>query len=176
MNLQSVASASLAPQPQPQNSDTETRSKSILGPVMFEMSNLRVAGRGTLPAAPSNSPYIIAENEVFDVSVDIEFNRTPLSELLMCLGTRIAVNFAFEGFGKAADEVDLEQSIKTSKGNYKYTITYTGVPKAAGMDPGLYEIAAVAAVGPVENACSTKVWGHGYIQEALLEVYPTGQE
>jgi hypothetical protein len=176
METQSMSASLLSPQPQPQNSASETRSKSILGPVMFELSNLRVAGRGTLPADPVNSPYIIAENEVFDVSVDIEFNKTPLTELLMCLGTRVGINFAFEGFGKAADEVDLAQSIKTTKGNYKYTITYTGVPKAAGMDPGLYEIAAVAEVGPVENACSTKVWGHGYIQEVLLEVYPAGEE
>ena len=159
-----------------QHADTEMYSDDILGPVWFSLTNLRVGGTNTSPAAPIQSKYIIGENEVYSVSVDIEFNKTPLSSLLMCLGTRLSVDFAFEGFGKKAVEVDLNQSTLTSKGVYKYTITYTGVPLKDGLKPGLYEIAAVADIGPVENACQTPVFGHGYIEEVLLQVYPQGAD
>jgi len=163
------------PQP-PQFSDTETYSADILGPVWFCLSNLRVAGKNANPAAPAQSKYIIAENETYSVSVDIEFNKTPLSSLLMCLGTKIKIDFAFEGFGKNAAEVDLMAHIKTVKNVYKYTVTYTGVPSKDLLTEGLYAIAAVADIGPVENECKTPVFGHGYIAEVLLEVYPAGEE
>ncbi len=159
-----------------QHADTEMYTDDILGPVWFSLTNLRVGGTNTNPAAPAQSKYIIAEDEQYSVSVDIEFNKAPLSSLLMCLGTRISVDFAFEGFGKAAAEVDLTQAILTAKGVYKYTVTYTGVPLKDGLTPGLYEIAAVADIGPVENKCQTPVFGHGYIEEVLLEVYPKGEE
>lgn len=159
-----------------QHSDSETYADNILGPVWFSMYNLRVSGTNTNPAAPSQSPYIVAEDEEFVVSVDIKFNKTPLSSLLMCLKTRIAVTFGMEGFGAKADEVDLESVILTQKGVYEYTITHRTTPKAAKMDPGLYEIGAVAEIGPVENECKTPVFGHGYIEEALLQVYPAGAD
>jgi hypothetical protein len=159
-----------------QHSDTETYSDDILGPVWFSLTNLRVSGTNANPAAPAQSKYIISEDEKYTVSVDIEFNKTPLSSLLMCLGTRLTVDFAFEGFGKAATEVDLTESILTTKGVYKYTVTYVGIPMKDGLTSGLYEIAAVADIGPVENKCQTPVFGHGYIAEVLLEVYPKGEE
>ncbi|NJO44034.1 MAG: hypothetical protein HC769_13325 [Cyanobacteria bacterium CRU_2_1] len=159
-----------------QHSDTELYTDDILGPVWFSLYNLRVAGTNADPAAPVQSKYIVAEDEVFEVSVDIKFNKTPLSSLLMCLGTRLSVNFAFEGFGKNATEVDLQQSIVTKRGEYEYTIVYKTTPAKAGLTPGLYEIAAVAEIGPVENECKTPVFGHGYIEEILLSVYPAGAD
>ncbi|HIK16400.1 MAG TPA: hypothetical protein IGS53_14110 [Leptolyngbyaceae cyanobacterium M33_DOE_097] len=155
---------------------TETRADYILGPVIFTLSNLRVYGRGTIPAEPSNSPFIIAEDEEFDVSVDVQFNRTPLTELLMCLGTRVCVDFGFEGIGVRARETNIEACIVTQKGLFKYTVQHTGRPDRHGLNSGLYEIGAVATVGPVENECTTKIWGHGYIKEVLLQVYPSYQD
>ncbi len=157
-------------------SATETYSDNILGPVSFRLSDFRVAGSNMKPAAPVQSPYIISAVETFSVSVDIEFNKTPLSALLMCLGTRLKVDFAFEGYGRSATEVDLFAQITTVKGQYKYTLTYTGIPQASGLTPGLYEIVAVAAVGPVEHQCSTCVFGHGYIGDLMLEVYSADEE
>ncbi len=158
---------------------TETRSKTIVGPVTFKLSNLDIKGLGTLPADPANSQYIIAANEPFVVSVDVEFNRTPLSELLMCLGTRINIDFGFEGFGVDGDEINLMATALTEKGVYKYhveTKPVRPIDVPSGMGPGLYQIGAVAKVGPVENKCTTKIWGHGYIAEVLLEVYAAGEE
>jgi len=159
-----------------QHSATETYSDDMLGPVWFSLSNLRVSGTNANPAAPAQSKYIIAENEEFSISVDVKFNKTPLSSLLMCLGTLITMDFAFEGFGKNAAEVDLTKTIKTVKGVYDYTVTYTGIPSKDGLTVGLYEIAAVADIGPVQNECKTPVFGHGYIEEVLLEVYPAAEE
>lgn len=157
-------------------SDTETYSTDILGPVWFKMSNLQVAGINTNPASPVQVKYIIASDEQFSVSVDIEFNKTPLSQLLMCLGTKIEVDFAFEGLGKQAVELDLSAGLVTEKDVYKYTVTYTSTPDKVGMTTGLYQIAAVADIGPVVNQCKTPVFGHGFIAEILLEVYPKGEE
>lgn len=155
---------------------SETFSRSIVGPVRFELSNLRIAGRSTKPASPFNNPFIVAEDELYDVSVDVEFNRTPLTELLMCLKTQIAITYSFEGFGKKGAEVDLSKVILTDKDVYKYTVTYTGVPARDGLTVGLYSIGAIAEVGPVKNVCSTKIFGHGYIKEVVLQVYGAGQE
>lgn len=160
------------PQPSELYSATETYSKNILGPVFFELSNLRVGGTSTEPAAPSQSPYIIGSDEQFSISVDVKFNNSPLTELLMCLGTEINVNFAFEGVGKAAAEADLEAPVKvTSKGQFEYTVTYTGTPSTSELTPGFYAIAAVVTIGPANNPCSQKVLGYGYIAKVLLQVY-----
>lgn len=163
------------PQP-PKYADTETYSDNILGPVAFRMSNLRVTGSNIRPAAPGQSPYIIASDEQFSISVDIEFNKTPLTTLLMCLKTKVKVDFAFEGYGKSAAEIDLMAAIATTKGQYKYTVRLDAIPSRVGLTPGLYSIAAVADIGPVENECSACVFGHGYIERVLLEVYPAGEE
>lgn len=157
-------------------STSETRSRTIVGPVTFKLENLRVRGLGTKPADPSNSPFIIAEDEQYELGVDVVFNRTPLTELLMCLGTRIIIDFGLEGYGKNAPEVDVQAKLVTTKDQYTYQLIYRGVAQRDGLKPGLYEIGAVATVGPVENRCTTKIWGHGYIKEVLLEVYASGQE
>lgn len=156
---------------------SETRSQTIVGPVTFTLSNLDVRGLGNNPADPANSQYIVAEDEYFVISVDVEFNKTPLTELLMCLGTRINIDFGLEGFGIKAAELNLKATKLTEKGVYKYHLeTSPTRPLDQKMSSGLYEIGAVATVGPVENHCTTKIWGHGYIEEVLLQVYPAGQE
>lgn len=156
---------------------TETRSQTIVGPVTFTLSNLDVKGLGNNPADPANSQYIVAEDEYFIASVDVQFNKTPLTELLMCLGTRINVDFGLEGYGIKAAELNLSASEITKKGEYKYRLETDPVrPIDLKMPSGLYEVAAVVTVGPVENPCTTKIWGHGYIEEVLLQVYPAGQE
>jgi hypothetical protein len=156
---------------------TETRSQTIVGPVTFKLSNLDVRGLGVNPADPANSQYIIAEDEYFVISVDVEFNKTPLTELLMCLGTRINISAGLEGYGIRAAEIDLAATKLTQKGVYKYRVeTEPTRPVDQGMPFGLYGIGVVATVGPVENPCTTKIWGHGYIERVLLQVYPAGQE
>lgn len=156
----------------PQHGTSETYSKNILGPVTFELSNLNVAGSNTYPADPAQSQYIVASNEPFTVSVDIEFNTSPLSKLLMCLGTAITVDFGFEGFGANATELNIKASITTVKDVFKYTVSWTGTPQEAGLTSGLYEIGAVVTVGPGNNPCAQYVFGYGYIEEILLQVYP----
>ena len=106
---------------------SETRSQSIVGPVTFELKDLRVAGLGTNPADPTNSPFIIAEDEKYELSLTVEFNQTPLTELLMCLGTEITVDFGIEGYGINAPEVNVQKVIKTVKGQYSYPIVREGV-------------------------------------------------
>lgn len=160
-----------------QQTHTETRSRSIIGPVTFKLSNLDVRGLGSNAADPTNSQYIVAANEYFVCSVDVEFNKSPLTELLMCLGTRIRIDFGLEGFGLRASEVNIDATQPSAKDVFKYTVETSPIrPVDLKMEPGLYEIGAVATVGPVENPCTTKIWGHGYIQEVLLQVYPAGQE
>lgn len=156
--------------------DTETRSRSIVGQVTFDLTDLEVRGLGNNPAAPSNSPFIVAEDEEYELSVNVTFNRSPLTELLMCLGTRIIIDFGLEGYGRNAPEVDVQASYLTQKGKFSYRLVHRAVAGRDGLKPGLYEIGAVATVGPVENECTTKIWGHGYIKEVLLEVYPANQD
>jgi hypothetical protein len=156
---------------------SETRSRAIVGPVEFKLRNLDVRGLGNNPADPTNSQYIVAADEYFVCSVDVEFNKTPLTELLMCLGTRIRIDFGLEGFGIRAAELNIDATQVTNKNVYTYHLETAPVrPSDLKMPPGLYEIGAVARIGPVENSCTTKIWGHGYIQEVLLQVYPAGQD
>jgi hypothetical protein len=157
-------------------SSTETYSTNILGPVMFSLSNLRVGGLAGLPTmptqvAPAQSVYVIAANEPFEMSVDITFNKTPLTDLLLCLESKICVDFALEGFGKKAVETDVEVCIKTQKDVHTYTVTYTGTPAGAGLTYGFYEMAGVVSVGTGTHACSQGVFGYGYIGEMRFQVY-----
>jgi hypothetical protein len=159
-------------QPLVQYSATETYSKNILGPVFFEMMELQIGGNSTTPAAPSQSPYIIASDEQLSISVKIKFNKSPLTYLLMCLGTIVKVNFAFEGVGGLAAEVDLPVQITTAKDVYEYTITYTGTPSGAGLTSGFYAAAAVASVLPGSHPCNPgSPYGYGYIAGVLAQVY-----
>lgn len=161
----------IGPQLPVQMSDTETYSKNILGPVWFKLSNLRIAGSSVEPASPEQSPYIIASNEKFDMSVDVEFNNSPLTELLLCLGTEVMVEFAIEGFGTDSEVNLLVETLTTKKGVYKYTLTYSGTPASANLTDGFYHAAAVAKIGPAKHPCSQKVLGYGYIGEIRFQVY-----
>ncbi len=180
----SVVSAPAAPalaqqpaQAQPvQIGTTETYSDNILGPVGFTLSNLRIAAKNKKPAYAVQTPYIIGSEEQFSISVDIEFNKSPLSVLLMCLKTRLVVDFAFEGYGKDAVETHLKATGLTQKGEFNYTLTYTSNAVKAGLTSGLYSIAAIATIGPVENECSSCVFGHGYLDRLLVQVYPSNEE
>ncbi len=157
--------------PQPdQYTAAETYSENILGPVSFTLSYLNVAGSNPTPAAPNQSQYIVASNEPFTISVQIDFNSSPLSKLLMCLGTTVSVDFGLEGFG-AAPDVDVTASIVTEKDTFAYVISWEGTPDIAKLTPGLYEIGATVTVGPSNHPCAQFVFGFGYIEEILLQVY-----
>ncbi|MGB3496311.1 MAG: hypothetical protein WBA57_26520 [Elainellaceae cyanobacterium] len=163
-------------QPKKQVSNSETHSKNVLGPVSFTLCDLRLRGlaeASEVPSvAPDQSPYIIASNEPFEIEVDVEFNRSPLTSLLLCLGTKMTVCFSFEGIGAKAVEIDLEEAQLTYKDVYKYTLTWKGTPEEAGLTAGFYGIAAVATIGPVEHPCAPKcAMGYGYIAGLLLQVY-----
>ncbi|MEM1239025.1 MAG: hypothetical protein AAGI45_04205 [Cyanobacteria bacterium P01_H01_bin.26] len=164
-------------QPTKQFSATETYSKNILGPSFFSMSDLTIAGTSDdskigLDVAPANSPYIVADTEEFSVSLKVTFNKSPLTSLLMCLGTEVHVRFAFEGIGGAATEKDVDVMIKTVKDQYEYELTWTGTAKDAELTAGLYGVAAVAQIGPVKHECSQPIIGYGYLAGKLLQVYP----
>lgn len=169
--------AATAAQP-PQYTDGELYSRNILGPVKFDLSKLSVRGTAGMPLpptvlAPDQSDYIIAEDEKFVASLNIEFNKSPLSSLLMCLGSIVTVNFHFEGQGRKATEFDLSTSIETVKGQYAYKIELDAIPNEVRMTPGLYEVSATVEVGPAKHECSQFVLGYGYISEVLLQVYPS---
>ncbi|MEL7501160.1 MAG: hypothetical protein AAFN18_01680 [Cyanobacteria bacterium J06554_6] len=154
----------------------ETRSTNILGPVSFSLSDLKVAGEGSplLPpgfVAPNDSPLIVASDEKFTISVQIDFNNSPLTKLLLCLGTKMTVCFSLEGMGQKAKELDFEVMEVTQKGDYSYALTFTSTPEAENVTPGLYVITAIAAIGPSEHPCANDVYGYGYIAGTLLQVY-----
>lgn len=164
--------AALAAEQREVVTDSETYSRSILGPVAFTLSDLKVEGTSGQPAAPDQSPYIIAEDEVFNASVKVTFNKTPLSSLLMCLGTKVTINFHFEGQGRKAPELDTAEGIITEKGKFEYTVKLTSIPSREGLKPGLYEVSATAEIGPVQHECSQFILGYGYISDVRLQVYP----
>jgi hypothetical protein len=169
--LQNAAVANALPEQHNQVSGSETYSKGILGPVYFTLSKLNVQGSSVAPADPNQSQYIVASDEEFTISVQIEFNASPLAKLLMCLGTTISVDFGFEGFG-AAPEADVKASIVTQKDTLTYTIWKKLTPEQAKLTAGLYEIGATVTVGPGTHSCDQYVYGYGYIEEILLQVYP----
>ena len=159
------------PQHKYQPTSSETYSNNILGPVSFELYQLNVAGSSPNQAAPSQSQYIVASNEQFTLSLQINFNNSPLTKLLMCLGTTVSVDFGFEGFG-AAPEVDVKAGIVTEKDKFEYVVSWTGTPDMAKITAGLYEIGATVTVGPGSHPCAQFIFGFGYIEEILLQVYP----
>jgi hypothetical protein len=158
------------PQAEYEHSATETYSNNILGPVSFTLSYLNVAGSSDSQAAPNQSQYIVASNEKFELSVQINFNSSPLSKLLMCLGTTVTVDFGLEGFG-AAPDVNVTANIVTVKDQLAYVVTWKGTPDEAKLTPGLYEIGATVTVGPSSHPCAQFVFGFGYIEKILLQVY-----
>lgn len=162
------------PQPPTEQSDSETYSRSILGPSYFTLSDLNVAGASSVPADPHNSQYIVASNEPFTVSLKVTFNDSPLTRLLLCLGVDITVDFGFEGFGANAKEVDLQATLVSQKDVFEYIIEWTGTPDQASLTNGLYQIGATITVGPGHNACAQYIFGYGYIEEILMQVYKSG--
>ena len=157
-------------------SDSETHSRNLLGPTFFDLYDLRAEGGTAQPLppdfiAPGNSPFIIASDEEFTASVKIKFNNSPLTKLLLCLGTTIKVTFSFEGIGANATEVDLVATETTEKDKLEYTIKWTGTPDFAELTAGFYEIAAIAEIGPAKHPCAQFIFGYGYVAKALLQVY-----
>ncbi|MEM9944911.1 MAG: hypothetical protein AAF810_02480 [Cyanobacteria bacterium P01_D01_bin.36] len=156
--------------------DNETVSTNILGPVVFTLSDLEVQGSGaSVPVgstiAPGDSPFIVASNETFTLSVNVEFNNSPLTKLLLCLVTQMKIRFSLEGVGQIANEVDLDVTGVTQKGQYTYELSLETTAEEANMTAGLYAITAVASIGPSENPCANDVYGFGYIAGRLLQVY-----
>jgi hypothetical protein len=120
---------------------------------------------------PGQSKYIVASSEKVVASLKLRFNKSPLTDLLVCLGISLKANFHFEGFGKSATEIDLSTAITSTKDTYEYTIPLEFVPSDKALTAGLYEVAATVEVGPGNNPCAQHVFGRGYIQEFLLQVY-----
>ena len=159
------------PQRPTEQTSSETYSRNILGPSFFTLSELNVAGSSDAPAAPDQSQYIVASNEPMTLSLKVTFNDSPLTRLLLCLGVDITVAFGLEGFGKNAPEVDLTATIVSQKDVFEYVIEWKGTPEEAGLTAGLYEIGATVTVGPGRNPCAQYVFGYGYIESILLQVY-----
>ncbi|HIK18075.1 MAG TPA: hypothetical protein IGS53_22695 [Leptolyngbyaceae cyanobacterium M33_DOE_097] len=164
------------PQASTHQGGSELYSKNIIGPAWFTMSDFRVEGSAGDPlppeqVGPNQSKYIVASNESVTASVKLTFNKSPLTALLMCLGIKLKVNFHFEGFGNIATEIDLTTEKTSEKDVYEYDLKLDLVPGIAGLTAGLYEVAATAEIGPGKNECAQHVFGYGYIQEFLLQVY-----
>ncbi|MEO1145698.1 MAG: hypothetical protein AAFY26_08880 [Cyanobacteria bacterium J06638_22] len=156
-----------------QQTDSETDSRHILGPVSFALSELRIEGTAddiSMPF-PGQASSIVAEDEHFLASLTIQFNKSPLSALLMCLGTQITVNFHFEGQSRQASEFDGVATIVTQKDEFTYEVELEGLPSDLDMHPGLYEVSATVEVGPAEHECSQLVLGYGYCSNRLLQVH-----
>lgn len=156
---------------------TEAYSENILGPVRFWLYDLQILASVANPdepvqVSPANKPQIIEQDESFILRVKIHFSDTPLTRLLLCLGTKITINFCAEGCGGQATEVDLSTTVTTKKDEFDYIIDWSGTPSSGGMTPGFYAIAAVANIGPVNHKCAdTLLLGAGYAAAALLQVY-----
>lgn len=157
---------------------TESFPRSFVCPLEFKLYDLQVKGTSKKAACPANSPFIVASNEEVEFSVNVEFTPSPLAKLLMCLGTPITIVYSLEGYGRRAAELDLEKTIITEAGKYLYNVALKAIPNHTTpvMTPGLYQIAAVARIGGSIGKCPSDIWGHGYVDQALLEVYAAGEE
>ncbi|MEL6222014.1 MAG: hypothetical protein AAFR31_05155 [Cyanobacteria bacterium J06627_8] len=169
--------AKVGSQPPAQVGATETYSKNLLGPVFFTLCNLRFAGAGDMATdktpAPEQNNYIVAEDEEYTVSVDVEFSHNPLTSLLLCLGMKVDVCFSFESIGQKGEDLDITESIVTKKGVYTYTVTHTGKPGADGFGNTFYAGAATATVNPPDHPCAPNCpFGFGYLATVLVHVYP----
>jgi len=157
---------------------SEAFPRSFICPLEFKLYDLQVKGTSKKAACPTNSPFIVAGDEEVEFSVNVEFVPSPLAKLLMCLGTPITIVFSLEGYGRRAAELDLEKTIITEAGKYLYNVSLKATPNntTPAMTPGLYQIAAVARIGGTIGKCPSGIWGHGYVDQALLEVYAAGEE
>ncbi len=157
---------------------TESFPHTFVCPLEFTLYDLQVNGTSKKPACPSISPYIVASDEDFILSVIVEFTPSPLAKTLMCLGVPVAITFSLEGYGAKTAELDLTYNFTTVAGQYAYKAELRTKANATNpiMTPGLYEIAAVAEIGGRIRECPAPIWGHGYVEEALLEVYAAGED
>ncbi len=164
-------------QPPAQIGSTETYSKNIIGPVYFTLCNLQFAGVGDdtdKTVALEQNQHIVAEDEYYEVSADIEFSHNPLTSLLLCLGMKVDVCFSFESIGKKGQDVDVSASIVTQKGQYSYTITHKGKPGDDGFGNTLYVGAATVTINPPDHMCAPNCpFGFGYLATVLVQVYPS---
>lgn len=171
----------LAPAPVGQEVEVGTSESfphTFVCPLQFSLYDLQVNGTSTKDACPSNSPYIVASNEDFILSVIVKFEKNPLSQTLMCLGVPVTITFSLEGYGAKTAELDLSASLITQPGQFIYPVQLRTKAQDTNpiMTPGLYEIAAVAEIGGKIGNCDAPIWGHGYVEEALLEVYAAGED
>lgn len=171
----------LAPAPAGQDVEvgaTEAFPRTFVCPLEFKLYDLQVNGTSKLRACPANSPYIVAADEDFILSVIVEFTPSPLAKTLMCLGVPVTITFSLEGFGAQTAELDLKHSFTTVANKFVYKVELQTKAEETNpvMTPGLYEIAAIAEIGGRIGNCAAPIWGHGYVQEALLEIYAAGQD
>ncbi|MFP4007696.1 MAG: hypothetical protein ACLFV6_06765 [Spirulinaceae cyanobacterium] len=151
-------------QPTPQITDNQIQ-KLPVPPVNMEISNLKVAGK-----VADQSQYIVAANESFDLSIDLKFSGGSLADLLVCVGLDIEVTYALEGFGPASEVNLTAPAIKTQKGQWEYTIPYSGTAAMAGLTPGFYKVAALVTVKCPKDCCGEPL-AFGYISPVVFQVY-----
>ncbi len=181
MSMKASVQGFLAPAPAGQEVEvgtTEGYPRTFVCPLEFKLYDLQVNGTSKKAACPSNSPYIVAADEDFILSVIVEFTPSPLAKTLMCLGVPVTITFSLEGFGAQTAELDLKYDFTTTAGKfvYKVELQTKAIDTNPIMTPGLYEIAAVAEIGGRIGNCPAPIWGHGYVQEALLEIYAAGED
>lgn len=181
MSIKASVQGFLAPAPVGQRVEvgaTESFPRTFVIPMEFKLYDLQVNGTSSTPASPANSPYIVASDEEFILSAIVEFTPTPLAKTLMCLGVPVTVTFSLEGYGAQAVELDLDYSFTTKVNQFKYLVQLK--TKATDTNPkmaaGLYQIAAIAQIGGKVGNCPAPIWGHGYVDQALLQVYAAGQD
>lgn len=137
-------------------------------PVEVELWGLDVSGN---PA--SGSPYIIKDDEAMSLSMKVKFGGGTLTDLLMCVGIKIDVTFAIEGFGTAA-EINLgAPTVTTENGVYEYTpkLMLPGGPKSVGLVPGVYKAAAAMTVKPASPCADVGPFAFGYLSDVVFQVY-----
>ena len=157
-----------------QLSETEACSKNILGPAYFEISELAIIVDGSTGAnlAP-DSPRCVHGEDKFSISLKLEFNKSPLTSFLIELDTEIHLRFVLEDISDTSVEKELATMLTTLKDTYVYRLQWTGTAATARLSPGLYAVAAIAQIGPVNHGSSQPVVGYGYLAGKLLQVAET---
>jgi hypothetical protein len=156
--------------------DSETYSREVLGQSYFELYQLKATGTRTSGDTkpwgphPEQSKHIIDLDEEMRVGLDIKFDQSPLTRLLLCLSIDICVYFHFEGLGPAAAEKDLKVIQKSKEGQFKYWVGTTIQPQILGLTKGYYLVGATVEIGPLTHKCGQYVFGYGYIGERRVQI------
>lgn len=160
-------------QPQPQT-HTEASTRHFLGPVSFTLSDLQIVGTSAdwSGPAPEQSSSIIAADEPFLARLNLTFNKSPLTALLMGLGTQITVNLHVEGQGRSTTELDLTATLVTEPNEFAYDLELEDIPSDLDLEPGLYAVSTTVEIGPAAPECSQAVLGYGYLAKVMLQVHP----